>query len=56
MPKGAPLTSAERQARRHDRYRKMQAALEAIREARSLKEAKSLADAALAELRKAPLP
>ena len=47
MPKGAPLTSAERQARRREQFNRMREALEAIRQAASLKEAKALADAAL---------
>lgn len=47
MPKGSPLTSAERQARRREQFKRYREALEAIRLATSLKEAKALADAAL---------
>ena len=51
MPKGAPLTVAERQARlrarRLEQFCKMRDALEAIRLVASLKEAKALANAAL---------
>jgi len=47
MPRGAPLTSAERQARRREQYNRYRAALEAISLAKSLKEAKALAEAAL---------
>jgi predicted N-formylglutamate amidohydrolase len=47
MPKNAPLTSAQRQARRREQFRRYREALEAVLEARSLKEAKSLAGEAL---------
>lgn len=43
----APMTAAERQARRREQFRRMREALEAIRKAASLKEAKRLAAEAL---------
>lgn len=46
-PARKPLTSAERQARRREQFNQMRAALEAIRDAASLKEAKAIAVNAL---------
>ena len=46
--KRAALSSAERQARRRAQFNTMRAALKAIRQATSLRQAKTLAEAALA--------
>lgn len=42
-----PLTPAERQARRRDMHRRMKAALQAITQARTVREARALAEEAL---------
>ena len=43
-----PLSSAERQARRRAQFNTMRAALKAIRQATSLRQAKTLAESGLA--------
>ena len=45
-----PMTSAEKQARRREQFRRMRAALEQIRdEARTVREARKIANQALAD-------
>jgi hypothetical protein len=45
-----PLTSAEKQARRRENYKLMRATLLAIMEARTLREAKAIAEHALVQV------
>jgi hypothetical protein len=52
----AAMTSAERQAKRREQYRQMRAALEAVLEAGSLKQAKAIALEALTTPAAAPRP
>jgi hypothetical protein len=44
---GRVMTAAERQARRRDQHRRMREALAAIAQARTIREARALASAAL---------
>lgn len=47
---GAAMTSAERQAKRREQFRKMREALERIVQAKTVKEARNAAQAVLSEI------
>lgn len=46
-----PMTAAERQAKRRDQFRRMREALEAIQVSRTAKDAREIANAALADMK-----
>ena len=45
------MTAAERQAKRRDQFRRMREALEAIQVSRTAKDAREIANAALADMK-----
>lgn len=52
----APMTNAERQARRREQFRQMQEALRAIATASSVREARAIATAALTDIERLATP